>query len=76
MRKFIKDIFSENKTSENPEGKGSAKRTMGILSGVAGIAVAGLSGLHFYDIDINIMYGLFMYSATMLGVSALRAMFK
>lgn len=70
MKKFIKDIFSEE------EGKYSSKRFMGILTGVLAGLGSVFAGLHWYDIPAEVLNPMWIYSGAMLGVSILKGMMK
>ena len=47
MKKFIKDIFTEDKT----DGKYSSKKTMGIIAALLGFSAFIVDGFHFYDLS-------------------------
>ena len=70
MRKFLNDIFSEE--TKDGAGKFSAKRFMGIVSGLLACSGAILSGLKFYEVSPDIMNPLWVYSGSMLGISILK----
>jgi hypothetical protein len=72
MKKFIIDIFSE----ETPTGAGkfSAKRFLGITTGLLAGAGSTISGLHWYDVSPDILNPMWTFSAVMLGVSIIKGM--
>lgn len=70
--KFIKDIFTEDKT----DNKYSSKKTMGIISGVL-VCIAFIGdGFHWFTINENLFNSMLIFSATMLGVSTVKAFVK
>lgn len=74
MKKFIKDIFSEE--VDTGAGKFSAKRFMGITVGLLAAAGAFVSGLHWYEVPEGILNSMWMFSGAMLGVSILKGISK
>jgi hypothetical protein len=70
--KFIKDIFTEDKT----DNKYSSKKTLGIISGVL-VCIAFIGdGFHWFTINENLFNSMLIFSATMLGVSTVKAFAK
>ena len=70
--KFLHDIFTEDKKDD----KYSSKKTMGIISGVlVSIAFIG-DGFHWFTINENLFNSMLLFSATMLGVSTVKAFAK
>ena len=70
--KFIKDIFTEDKKDD----KYSSKKTMGVISGVL-VCVAFIGdGFHWFTINENLFNSMLLFSATMLGVSTVKAFAK
>jgi len=70
--KFVSDIFTEDKRDD----KYSSKKTMGIISGaLVCIAFIG-DGFHWFTINENLFNSMLLFSATMLGVSTIKAFAK
>jgi hypothetical protein len=63
MKKFVQDLFTDG------AGKYSSKRAMGISAGLAGLAMAILAGLKFYDIEPTIIQTVLTFSGALLGIS-------
>ena len=72
MKKFIKDIFTEDKT----DGKYSSKKTMGIISALLGFSAFIVDGFHFYDISETMFDSILIFSGTMLGASIVKTFGK
>lgn len=72
ISRFINDIFSEEITGNLIGGKFSAKRFMGITSGVVAMIGSILAGLSFYHITSHILIPMWTYSGAMLGISILK----
>ena len=67
--KFISDILTEDKKDD----KYSSKKTMGIISGVL-VCIAFIGdGFHWFTINENLFSSMLIFSATMLGVSTVKA---
>lgn len=72
MKRFIQDIFTEDKK----EGKYSSKKTLGIISGAL-VCIAFLGdGFHWFTVNEALFNTMLIYSGTMLGVSTAKAIFK
>lgn len=70
--KFVSDIFTEDKRDD----KYSSKKTMGIVSGVL-VCIAFIGdGFHWFTINENLFNSMLLFSATMLGVSTIKAFAK
>jgi len=70
--RFIKDIFTEDKIDD----KYSSKKTLGIISGVL-VCVAFIGdGFHWFTVNENLFNSMLIFSATMLGVSTIKAFAK
>jgi hypothetical protein len=70
--KFVKDILKEDLN----EGKYSSKKTMGISSGIL-VCVAFIGdGFNFFSINETLFDSMLIFSATMLGVSTVKAFAK
>ena len=67
-------IREENKDGE--PGKVSAKRVMGVLTGLLAAIGSIASGLHWYEISSEILNPMWIYSGAMLGVSVLKGFGK
>ena len=72
MKKFIKDIFTEDKT----DGKYSSKKTMGIIAALLGFTAFVVDGFNFYDISETMFDSILIFSATMLGASIVKTFGK
>lgn len=72
MIKFIIDIFSEE--TKNGTGKFSAKRFLGVTSGLLACTGSIISGLHWYEISPDIINPMWIFSGSMLGVSILKGL--
>jgi len=69
---FIKDIFTEDKIDD----KYSSKKTLGIISGVL-VCIAFIGdGFHWFTVNENLFNSMLIFSATMLGVSTIKAFAK
>ncbi|MAB66947.1 MAG: hypothetical protein CL662_08910 [Bacteroidetes bacterium] len=67
--KFVKDIFKEDLN----DSKYSSKKTMGIISGIL-VCIAFIGdGFHFFSINERLFDSMLIFSATMLGVSTIKA---
>ena len=65
--KFISDIFTEDKRDD----KYSSKKTLGVISGIL-VCIAFLGdGFHWFTVN-----QMLIFSATMLGVSTVKAFAK
>jgi len=72
IMKFISDILTEDKK----DNKYSSKKTMGIISGVL-VCIAFIGdGFHWFAINENLFSSMLIFSATMLGVSTVKAFAK
>ena len=70
--KFVKDILKEDLN----DGKYSSKKTMGIVSGIL-VCIAFIGdGFHFFTINESLFDSMLIFSATMLGVSTVKAFAK
>ena len=70
--KFIKDIFTEDKT----DNKYSSKKTMGIISGIL-VCIAFIGdGFHWFEVNQELFNSMLIFSATMLGVSTIKSFTK
>ena len=70
--KFLNDIFTEDKN----DNKYSSKKTLGIISGVL-VCVAFIGdGFNWFTINENLFNSMLIFSATMLGVSTIKAFAK
>jgi len=70
--KFVSDIFTEDKRDD----KYSSKKTLGIISGVL-VCLAFLGdGFHWFTVNKDLFNSMLIFSATMLGVSTLKAFAK
>jgi|EP01052_Picozoa_sp_SAG31_P016916 purine-cytosine permease-like protein len=70
--KFISDIFTEDKTDD----KYSSKKTLGIISGVL-VCVAFIGdGFEWFTVNEDLFSSMLIFSATMLGVSTIKAFAK
>lgn len=65
--KFIRDIFTEDKS----DNKYSSKKFMGILAGMLAFSAFVVDGFHFYNINEGMFDSMLFFSATMLGMSVL-----
>ena len=72
MKKFIKDIFTEDKN----EGKYSSKKTMGIIAALLGFTAFVVDGFNFYNISESMFDSILIFSATMLGASIVKTFGK
>ena len=67
--KFINDIFTEDKM----DNKYSSKKTFGIISGTL-VCVAFIGdGFCWFTVNQDLFNSMLIFSATMLGVSTVRA---
>ena len=70
--KFISDIFTEDKM----DSKYSSKKTLGIISGVL-VCIAFIGdGFEWFSINEELFNSMLIFSATMLGVSTVKAFAK
>ena len=70
--KFISDIFTEDKMDD----KYSSKKTLGIISGVL-VCIAFIGdGFEWFSINEDLFNSMLIFSATMLGVSTVKAFAK
>ncbi len=70
--KFISDIFTEDKRDD----KYSSKKTLGIISGVL-VCVAFIGdGFEWFTVNEELFNSMLIFSATMLGVSTIKAFAK
>ena len=70
--RFIKDIFTEDKIDD----KYSSKKTLGIISGVL-VCIAFIGdGFNWFTVNENLFNSMLIFSATMLGVSTIKAFAK
>lgn len=70
--KFISDILTEDKRDD----KYSSKKTMGIISGVLVCMAFIGDGFHWFTVSENLFNSMLIFSATMLGVSTVKAFAK
>lgn len=70
--KFVSDIFTEDKRDD----KYSSKKTMGIISGVLVCTAFIGDGFHWFSVNENLFNSMLLFSATMLGVSTIKAFAK
>jgi hypothetical protein len=72
IMKFVSDILTEDKRDD----KYSSKKTMGIISGIL-VCIAFIGdGFHFFKVNENLFNSMLIFSATMLGVSTVKAFAK
>ena len=70
--KFVSDIFTEDKRDD----KYLSKKTLGIISGVL-VCIAFIGdGFHWFTVNENLFNSMLIFSATMLGVSTIKAFAK
>ena len=70
--KFLSDIFTEDLKDD----KYSSKKTLGIISGIL-VCIAFIGdGFHWFTINENLFNSMLIFSATMLGVSTVKAFAK
>ena len=70
--KFLSDIFTEDLKDD----KYSSKKTLGIISGIL-VCIAFIGdGFHWFTINENLFDSMLIFSATMLGVSTVKAFAK
>tara|TARA_R110000744_G_scaffold43489_1_gene97501 strand:+ start:19 stop:246 length:228 start_codon:yes stop_codon:yes gene_type:complete len=70
--KFLSDIFTEDLKDD----KYSSKKTLGIISGIL-VCIAFIGdGFHWFTINENLFNSMLIFSATMLGVSTVKAFEK
>jgi len=72
IMKNISDILTENKK----DNKYSSKKTMGIVSGILVCLAFIGDGFHFFTVNENLFNSMLIFSATMLGVSTVKAFAK
>lgn len=72
MKEFINDIFSED--TPTGAGKYSAKRFMGIFTGVLAGIGSTFAGLHWYNVPPEVLNPMWIYSGSMLGISILKGL--
>ena len=70
--KFISDIFTEDKMDD----KYSSKKTLGVISGIL-VCIAFIGdGFEWFTVNENLFNSMLIFSATMLGVSTVKAFAK
>lgn len=70
--KFISDIFTEDKRDD----KYSSKKTLGIISGIL-VCIAFIGdGFNWFTVNQELFNSMLIFSATMLGVSTIKAFTK
>ena len=72
IMKFISDILTEDKKDD----KYSSKKTMGLISGILVCMAFIGDGFHWFTINENLFNSMLIFSATMLGVSTVKAFAK
>jgi uncharacterized membrane protein len=72
IKKFISDLFKENKDDD----KFSSKKTVGMLAAVLVLVSYVIDGFKFYEINTELFNSLLIYSGTMLGASLVKAFSK
>jgi hypothetical protein len=72
MKKFITDIFKEDKK----EDKFSSKKTVGIIAAILAFLGFIVDGFHFYDINDGMFDSMLIFSGTMLGASIVKSFSK
>ena len=70
--KFISDILTEDKKDD----KYSSKKTMGIISGALVCMAFIGDGFHWFTVSESLFNSMLIFSATMLGVSTVKAFAK
>jgi purine-cytosine permease-like protein len=70
--KFVSDIFTEDKRDD----KYSSKKTLGIISGILVCLAFIGDGFHWFTVNENLFNSMLIFSATMLGVSTIKAFAK
>ena len=70
--KFISDILTEDKK----DNKYSSKKTMGIISGALVCMAFIGDGFHWFTVSESLFNSMLIFSATMLGVSTVKAFAK
>ncbi len=70
--KFIKDVFTE----DTKDDKYSSKKTFGIISGILVCLAFIGDGFHWFTVNENLFNSMLIFSATMLGVSTVKAFVK
>jgi len=72
IMKFVSDILTEDKRDD----KYSSKKTMGIISGIL-VCIAFIGdGFNFFTVNEDLFNSMLIFSATMLGVSTVKAFAK
>ena len=72
MKKFITDIFKEDKK----EDKFSSKKTVGIIAAILAFLGFIVDGFHFYDINDGMFDSMLIFSGTMLVSSIVKSFSK
>ena len=70
--KFVSDIFTEDKRDD----KYSSKKTLGIISGILVCTAFIGDGFHWFTVNEYLFNSMLIFSATMLGVSTIKAFAK
>tara|TARA_R110001592_G_scaffold183118_3_gene426684 strand:+ start:1532 stop:1750 length:219 start_codon:yes stop_codon:yes gene_type:complete len=70
--KFVKDILTEDAKDD----KYSSKKTFGIISGILVCLAFIGDGFHWFTVNENLFNSMLIFSATMLGVSTIKAFVK
>ena len=70
--KFVKDILTE----DSKDDKYSSKKTFGIISGILVCLAFIGDGFHWFTVNENLFSSMLIFSATMLGVSTIKAFVK
>ena len=70
--RFISDILTEDKKDD----KYSSKKTMGIISGALVCMAFIGDGFHWFTVSESLFNSMLIFSATMLGVSTVKAFAK
>jgi|TARA_R110000796_G_scaffold177763_1_gene294581 hypothetical protein len=70
--KFVSDIFTE----DLKEDKYSSKKTLGIISGILVCLAFIGDGFHWFTVNQDLFNSMLIFSATMLGVSTIKAFAK
>ena len=70
--KFVSDIFTEDKI----DNKYSSKKTLGIIAGIL-VCIAFIGdGFEWFTVNEDLFNSMLIFSATMLGVSTIKAFAK
>ena len=70
--KFVSDIFTE----DLKEDKYSSKKTLGIISGILVCLAFIGDSFHWFTVNEDLFNSMLIFSATMLGVSTIKAFAK